>query len=63
LQIDTIFVSGHHVITEWTLQTTLPEPFYGRLSRSATGLGKADATPKAVKEFRAEILLEFQDLL
>ena len=33
LQIDTIFVSGDHVITEWTLETTLMEPFYGGLSR------------------------------
>ena len=27
LQIDTIFVSGNRVITEWTLQFTLTEPF------------------------------------
>jgi len=33
LQTDTIFVSGDHVITEWTLKTTLMEPFYGGLSR------------------------------
>jgi ketosteroid isomerase-like protein len=33
LQTDTIFVSGDHVITEWTLETTLTEPFYGGLSR------------------------------
>jgi hypothetical protein len=33
LQTDTIFVSGDHVITEWTLKTTLTEPFYGGLSR------------------------------
>jgi steroid delta-isomerase-like uncharacterized protein len=33
LQTDTIFVSGDHVITEWTLQTTLIEPFYGGLTR------------------------------
>jgi steroid delta-isomerase-like uncharacterized protein len=33
LQTDTIFVSGDHVITEWTLQFTLTEPFYGGLSR------------------------------
>jgi ketosteroid isomerase-like protein len=33
LQTDTLFVSGDHVITEWTLETTLMEPFYGRLSR------------------------------
>jgi steroid delta-isomerase-like uncharacterized protein len=33
LQTDTIFVNGDHVITEWTLETTLMEPFYGRLSR------------------------------
>jgi hypothetical protein len=32
-------------------------------NKSATDLGKADATPKAVKELRAEIFLEFQDLL
>jgi len=33
LQTDTILVSGDHVIAEWTLQTTLTEPFYGGLSR------------------------------
>jgi ketosteroid isomerase-like protein len=33
LQTDTIFVSGDHVITEWTLETTVTEPFYGGLSR------------------------------
>ena len=33
LQTDTTFVSGEHVITEWTLQATLTEPFYGGLSR------------------------------
>ncbi len=33
LQTDTIFVSGDHVITEWTLRTTIAEPFYGGLSR------------------------------
>jgi hypothetical protein len=26
-------VSGDHVITEWTLQSTLTEPFYGGLTR------------------------------
>jgi steroid delta-isomerase-like uncharacterized protein len=33
LQTDTILVSGDRVIAEWTLQTTLMEPFYGALSR------------------------------
>jgi steroid delta-isomerase-like uncharacterized protein len=33
LQTDTIFVNGDHVITEWTLETTLMEPFCGGLSR------------------------------
>jgi hypothetical protein len=33
LLTDTIFVSGDDVITEWTLQATLTEPFYGELSR------------------------------
>jgi len=33
LLTDTIFVSGDDVITEWTLQATLKEPFYGDLSR------------------------------
>ena len=33
LRTDTILVSGDHVIIEWTLQTTLIEPFYGALSR------------------------------
>ena len=29
LQINTIFVSGDRVLTEWTLQTTLIEPAFG----------------------------------
>jgi ketosteroid isomerase-like protein len=33
LQTHTILVSGDHVITEWTLETTLMEPSYGGLSR------------------------------
>jgi steroid delta-isomerase-like uncharacterized protein len=33
LQTDTMFVSGDHVITEWTLQAVLTEPFYGGLAR------------------------------
>jgi ketosteroid isomerase-like protein len=33
LQTDTIFASGDHVITEWTLQTMLTEPFCGGLSQ------------------------------
>jgi steroid delta-isomerase-like uncharacterized protein len=33
LLTDTIFVSGDHVIIEWTLQATLTEPFYGGVSR------------------------------
>jgi ketosteroid isomerase-like protein len=33
LVTDTIFVSGDHVIFEWTLQAILTEPFYGQLSR------------------------------
>jgi steroid delta-isomerase-like uncharacterized protein len=33
LQTDAIFVSGDRVITEWTLQFTLMEPFYGPHSR------------------------------
>ena len=32
-QTDTIFLSGDHVITEWTLETTRMEPFYAGLSR------------------------------
>ena len=34
LHTDKILVSGDHVITEWTLQTVLTEPFYGGLSRN-----------------------------
>lgn len=34
--IDAIFVSGEDVITEWTLQATLTEAFYGSLLRSAS---------------------------
>lgn len=33
LETNTIFVSGDHVIMEWTLKATLTEPFYGGLSR------------------------------
>jgi hypothetical protein len=33
LETNTIFVSGDHVIMEWTLQTSVTEPFYGGLSR------------------------------
>jgi hypothetical protein len=33
LVTETIFVSGHHVITEWTLRATLTEPFQSGLSR------------------------------
>jgi steroid delta-isomerase-like uncharacterized protein len=33
LQTDMIFLSGDHVITEWTLQAVLTEPFYGVLTR------------------------------
>ena len=34
LHTDTIFVSGSRVITEWTLQFTVTEPFYGGLKRT-----------------------------
>jgi len=34
LHTDTIFVSGSRVITEWTFQFTLTEPFYGGLKRT-----------------------------
>ena len=33
LRTDTIFVSGDHVITQWTLRATLSESFYAGLSR------------------------------
>src|ERR1700722_15107570 len=33
LQTDATFVSGDRVITEWTLQYTFTEPFYGPYSR------------------------------
>src|SRR5215472_1870982 len=33
LQIDTIFVSGDRALTEWTLQTTLLELFFGNSTR------------------------------
>ena len=33
LQSETLFVSDDHAITEWTLQTTLTEPFFGNLTR------------------------------
>jgi steroid delta-isomerase-like uncharacterized protein len=34
LQADLTFVSGEHVITQWTLQVTISEPFYAGLIRS-----------------------------
>jgi steroid delta-isomerase-like uncharacterized protein len=34
LHTDAIFVSGNRVITEWTLQFTLTEPFFGGLKRN-----------------------------
>jgi len=33
LQTDNVFVSGDHVIIEWTLQTAITEPFYAGLTR------------------------------
>lgn len=33
LNSNTIFVSGDHAITKWTIKTVLTEPFYGGLSR------------------------------
>jgi steroid delta-isomerase-like uncharacterized protein len=32
LQADQTFVSGEHVITQWTLQVTITEPFYSGLT-------------------------------
>ena len=33
LQADQAFVIGEHVITQWTLQVTITEPFYAGLTR------------------------------
>ena len=33
LQADQMFVSEEHVITQWTLQVTISEPFYAGLTR------------------------------
>ena len=33
LQTDQLFVIGDHVITQWTVQVTIMEPFYGGLTR------------------------------
>jgi limonene-1,2-epoxide hydrolase len=33
LQADQTFVSGEHVITQWTLRVTITEPFYAGLTR------------------------------
>jgi steroid delta-isomerase-like uncharacterized protein len=33
LRADQTFVSGEHVITQWTLQATIAEPFYAGLTR------------------------------
>jgi steroid delta-isomerase-like uncharacterized protein len=37
-QTNTIFVNGDHVITEWTRQATLTEPFYGLLRKVPVSL-------------------------
>lgn len=34
LQADAVFATGDHLITEWTLQATLTEPFWGGLKRN-----------------------------
>ena len=34
LQLDAIFTTDDHLITEWTLQATLTEPFWGGLKRN-----------------------------
>ena len=34
LQADQMFVSDEHVITQWTLQVTIIEPFYAGLTRT-----------------------------
>ena len=33
-QVDSILVSLDHVVSEWTLHTSVKEPFYGALSRT-----------------------------
>jgi len=33
LQVDQTFISGEHVITQWTLHVTTTEPFYALLTR------------------------------
>src|SRR4029077_5974205 len=33
LQVDSILVSLDHVVSEWTLHTSVTEPFYGTFSR------------------------------
>ena len=33
LRSETMFVSADHALNEWTLQTTLTEPFFGNLKR------------------------------
>ena len=33
VQVDSILVSFDHVVSEWTLRTSVNEPFYGALSR------------------------------
>src|SRR5690242_19932578 len=33
LRADQTFINGEHVITQWTLQVTTTEPFYGGLTR------------------------------
>jgi len=33
MQIDRLFASGDHALTEWTLQATLLEPFFGNSKR------------------------------
>ena len=38
LQVDSILMSLDHVVSEWTLHTSVTEPFYGALSRKVQTL-------------------------
>src|SRR5262249_60832203 len=51
LKTDMIFVSGDYVIMEWTLQTTLSEPFYGGgFSKNQGFVARASRIPTAHRQ-------------
>src|SRR5260370_31645769 len=64
LQTDTIFVSGDHMITEWTLQATLTEPFLRRTLTKGSSLAARDLhrSDRQRQDYRLGRLLRRTDL-